>query len=68
MSALHPIPNLDNQGIPLSNALLKTCLTLLAIADTQLLLAELLTLVMHESTLTQFNMPSTKVVLLGGNT
>jgi len=52
MSAPHPIPNLDNQGIPLSNALLKTCLALVAIPRTQLLLAELLTSVMHESTLT----------------
>jgi hypothetical protein len=52
MSAVHPIPNLDNQGIPLSNALLKTCLELVAISATQLLLAQLLILVLHESTLT----------------
>jgi hypothetical protein len=52
MSAAHPIPNQNNKGILLSIALLKTCLALVAIPVTQLLLAELLTSVIHESTLT----------------
>ena len=61
MSAPHPFSNLDNLGIPLSNALLKTCLALVAIPATQLLLAELLTSVMNENILTGLNMPSTWV-------